>query len=128
MPSSGTRAAAGPALRVRERAWRVLLEIEDASGDALTLAGCEIGGGVCDVDRREQPPERTRRDRLLHPVVAFAFLFTLDQPLALGERPADVDLIDADPIAVQQRGCIPGERHQAALRHRIGAELRLADV
>src|SRR5206468_9665486 len=100
--------------RVGWRAGRILFEIEYASGHAFALARSEIGRGEGDVDRREQAAERPRRHRLLHPLVAFAFLFTLHAPLALGQRPPDVDLIDADPIAIQQRRGVARERHQAA--------------
>src|SRR5947199_8966715 len=78
--------------RVGWRAGRILFEIEYASGHALAFARSEIGRGEGDVDRREQAAERPRRHRLLHPLVAFAFLFTLHAPLALGQRPPDVDL------------------------------------
>src|SRR5258708_20967 len=89
---------------ILQRARRVLLEVEDASGDALAGARREVLGRVRDIVRRQQPAERPRGDRLLDPLVAFAVLFALHSPLAFGERPTDVDLVDTNPVAVQKRG------------------------
>ena len=97
---------------VGQRAGRVLLEIEHAAGDALALVGREVRGGVGDVVRREQAAERPRRDRLLEPVLALALLLALDALLPFGQRPADVDLVDADAVAVEQRRGVPRQRHQ----------------
>src|SRR2546422_10456851 len=114
--------------RVRQRARWVLLEIEDASGDALALVRREGCRRVRDIERREQAAEGSRRDGLRDPLLALALLFAFHALLAFGERPSHVDLVHANPVAVQKRRGVFRQRHQAALGHRIGAELRLADV
>src|SRR3989441_256181 len=112
--------------RVRQRARRVLLEIEDASRDALALVRREVCRRVRDIERREQAAEGSRRDGLRDPLLALALLFAFHALLAFGERPSHVDLVHANPVAVQKRRGVFRQRHQAALGHRIGAELRLA--
>src|SRR6185436_1142419 len=82
-------------LRVGQRARRILLEVEDAAGDAFARARREILCRAGDIERFERPAERPGRDCLLDPLVALAFLLALDAPLPFGERPADVDLVDA---------------------------------
>src|SRR5881296_3259871 len=93
----GAIAGSNVGSRVRQRARWVLLDIEDASGDALARARREVLRRARDIERREQPAERPRGDRLRDPLVALAFLFAFHAPLAFGERPPDVDLIDANP-------------------------------
>ena len=51
--------------------------------------------------------------------VRIVLLFALDALLPFGQRPPDVDLIDADAVAVQARGGVARQRHQTALRHRV---------
>src|SRR6266513_6024591 len=79
---------------VLQCARRVLLEVQNASGDALTRAGREVLCRARDIERRQQPAEGSRGDRLLDPLLALAFLFAFHAPLAFGERPADVDMVD----------------------------------
>src|SRR5712691_6887117 len=98
--------------RVRQRARRVLFKVEDATGDALARARREVLRRARDIERGEQAAEGSCRNRLRDPLVALAFLLAFDAPLAFGERPPDVDLVDANPVAVEQgRGVFRG-RHQ----------------
>src|SRR5687768_8410234 len=95
--------------------WRAdgeLFDVEDAAGDQRALVRGEERGGPGDVERRQDAAERAGLPRVLDPGRRLAFLLALDAVLALGERPTDVELVDADVVCRERLRGVARQRHQ----------------
>src|SRR5262245_47033189 len=117
-----------PFSEVRRRSDRVLLQIQDRSGNALTLIAGKIESSERDVSRDQQPAERPGPCRFFEPIVTFALFLCLNAVLVWSIRPTDVELVDSNPVAVEIAGVVLRQGHERALCSRVSHQLRFTDV